>query len=75
MEMLAGGRCRVNTDKFQNDMTSFESRDDIFALLIHLGYLGYDYQREEVYIPNEEVRSEFKNAVEGNRFYSEEKVG
>lgn len=66
VEMLAGGRCRVNTDKFQNDMTSFESKDDILALLIHLGYLGYDYVHEEVYIPNEEVRSEFKNAIEGN---------
>lgn len=55
-----------NPDKFQNDMTSFESKDDILALLIHLGYLGYDYEKQEVYIPNEEVRSEFKNAVEGS---------
>lgn len=66
IEMLAGGRCAVNPDKFQNDMTSFESKDDILALLIHLGYLGYDYEKQEVYIPNEEVRSEFKNAVEGS---------
>ena len=66
IEMLAGGRCMINPDKFQNDMTSFESKDDILALLIHLGYLGYDYESQEVYIPNEEVRSEFKNAVEGS---------
>lgn len=66
IEMLAGGRCVVNPDKFQNDMTSFASKDDILALLIHLGYLGYDYTSQEVYIPNEEIRSEFKNAVEGS---------
>ena len=64
--MLAGGRCGVNPDKFQNDMTSFQSKDDILALLIHLGYLGYDYETQEVYIPNEEIRGEFKNAVEGS---------
>lgn len=66
VQMLAGGRCFVNPDKFQNDMTSFESKDDILALLIHLGYLAYDYQAQEVYIPNEEIRSEFNNAIEGS---------
>ncbi|MCD7866164.1 MAG: AAA family ATPase, partial [Clostridiales bacterium] len=35
--MLGGERIRVNTSRFQNDMTSFRSRDDILTLLIHLG--------------------------------------
>ena len=64
VQMVAGGSCKVNPDKFQNDMTSFESKDDILTLLIHLGYLAYDQDKREVYIPNEEVRSEFKNAIE-----------
>ena len=62
--MIAGGRCRVNPLKFQNDMVSFQSKDDILTLLIHLGYLAYDGIKQEVYIPNEEIRGEFCNAVE-----------
>lgn len=65
VQMLAGGRCRVNTDTFENDMTSFKSRDDVLTVLIHLGYLAYDRERKEVYIPNEEVRAAFANAVSG----------
>lgn len=62
--MLAGQYCKVNPGKFQNDMTSFSSKDDILTLLVHLGYLAYDMQKEEVFISNEEVKGEFKNAIE-----------
>ena len=63
-EMLAGDFCAVNPAKFQNDMTSFKSKDDILTLLVHLGYLSYDTKCQKVFIPNEEVRSEFVNAIE-----------
>ena len=63
--MLAGASCKINPTKFQNDITSFKSRDDILTLLIHLGYLTYDRTSQTVHIPNEEVKSEFVNAVEG----------
>lgn len=63
-QMLAGASCKVNPAKFQNDMTSFKSKDDILTLLIHLGYLAYDSDSQSVYIPNEEVKSEFLNAIE-----------
>lgn len=65
VQMLAGERCRVNTDTFGNDMTSFKSRDDVLTVLIHLGYLAYDWEKKEVYVPNEEVRSAFANAIQG----------
>lgn len=52
--MLGGERCRINTRKFQNDMTSFRSRDDVLTLLVHLGYLAFDLEKSEVYIPNQE---------------------
>lgn len=64
IEMLAGGKCKVNPQKFQNDMISFKSKDDILTLLIHLGYLAYDMKNGEVSIPNAEVREEYKNAIE-----------
>lgn len=65
VQMLAGGRYPVDTKTFQNDMTSFSGRDDVLTVLIHLGYLAYDAECREAYIPNEEVRSVFAKAVEG----------
>ena len=64
IELLAGKNKRINISKFTNDMTTFKSADDVLTLLIHLGYLGYDYTAQEVFIPNSEVASEFCNAVE-----------
>ena len=66
VEMLAGNRCKINTNRFQNDMTTFTDADDVLTLLIHLGYLAYDSEKEEAYIPNSEVRSEMINAVSGD---------
>lgn len=62
--MLGGGRCRINPGKFQNDMTSMKSRDDVMTLLVHLGYLAFDSAEKEVFIPNQEVAAEFENAIE-----------
>lgn len=62
--MLGGIRCKINTRTFQNDMSNIKSKDDVLTLLVHLGYLAYDSVNKEVYIPNQEVADEFKNAVE-----------
>lgn len=62
--MLGGERCKITTRRFQNDMTSIKSKDDVMTLLVHLGYLAFDSEKSEVYIPNLEVGDEFKNAVE-----------
>ena len=66
IEMLGGGRCKINTRKFQNDMTTFTTKDDVLTLLIHLGYLSYDETAESVFIPNHEIAEEFLNAVDGS---------
>ena len=63
IRMLGGGRVRVNTRSFQNDMRNFKVRDDVLTLLIHLGYLGYDMDAEEAFIPNKEISREFENAM------------
>ena len=68
IEMLAGGRCKVNPTKFQNDMSVIRSKDDVLTVLIHLGYLSYDWRRSECYIPNREVAGEMVNAVEDNNW-------
>lgn len=64
VSMLGGGRCKISTRKFQNDMTSMKNKDDVLTLLVHLGYLTFDAGKSEVFIPNREVADEFKNAVE-----------
>ena len=68
ISMLAGGRCKVNPTKFGNDMRDIHSKDDVFTVLIHLGYLSYNWRRDECYIPNKEVAGEMVNAVEANNW-------
>ena len=63
LSMIAGETVPVNTGSFTNDMTTFRTEDDVFTLLIHLGYLGYDEKNKCVFIPNAEVRAEYINAV------------
>lgn len=67
ISMLGGAKCKVNARWFQNDMTDYTSKDEVLTLLIHLGYLAYDERSQEVFIPNMEVRKEFRNAVEGTK--------
>ena len=64
VKLLAGEEVYLNTDKFQNDMTTFKSKDDVLTLLIHLGYLGYNSSNQTCYIPNKEVTSSFIASIE-----------
>ncbi|MCD7783683.1 MAG: AAA family ATPase, partial [Firmicutes bacterium] len=52
ISMLSGEAVRVRVSTFQNDMTSFNSKDDVLTLLIHLGYLAYDNKTQKATIPN-----------------------
>lgn len=63
VRMLGGEHVRLNTLSFQNDMKTFKTRDDVLTLLIHLGYLGYDLEAREAFIPNKEIADEFENAM------------
>ena len=63
LSMLAGEKVPVNTGSFVNDMVSLHNEDDVLTLLIHLGYLGYDFDHESVFIPNNEIKKEFATAI------------
>ena len=63
-KLIAGSSVAINPDKFQNDMTTFASADDVLTLLVHLGYLTYDFDTRTVHIPNQEVQKEFINCIE-----------
>ena len=66
VDMMGGLRSHVDVEAFQNDITSFNSADDVITLLIHMGYLAYDNKTKEVFIPNEEVRSAFLRAIKND---------
>lgn len=64
LTMLSGSEVKVKTTTFQNDMVTFRNKYDVLTLLIHLGYLAFDQRYQTAYIPNEEIRREFMDAVE-----------
>lgn len=61
--MLNGQKIPVDVSGFGNDMRTFTGKDDVYALLVHLGYLGYDEVEQAVFIPNEEIRREFVTSL------------
>ena len=63
IRMLSGEYVYVDTTEFQNDMRVVNSKNDVFTVLIHLGYLAYDKDAYECYIPNKEVADELNNAI------------
>lgn len=62
-ELIGGVEVKVNTMGFANDLVTFRSRDDVLTLLIHLGYLAYDSEKQTVRIPNEEIKLEFQKSI------------
>ncbi len=68
IEMISGAFVEVNVTTFQNDMVTFESKDDVITFLIHLGYLTYHPESRTAGIPNEEIRQEFINATNDSKW-------
>ena len=68
IRMLTGNRCQVDPTGFQNDISEIETKDDVLTVLIHLGYLSYNWREDECYIPNREVAGEMVNAVRANNW-------
>ena len=63
LTLFSGARLYVETDTFTNSLLDIRSEDDVLTLLVHLGYLAYDEDTQEVFIPNKEVMDRFKSAV------------
>ena len=72
--LMDSGRIKIDPSTYQNDMTTFSGRDDVLSLLIHLGYLGFDDQSSEVFIPNKEILDEFKTSTKSSEWESAFKV-
>ena len=63
IRMISKEPVTVDTTSFQNDMATLKSADDVLTLLIHLGYLTYDYRTGKARIPNDEVALEYIKSI------------
>lgn len=68
VSMIGGGTCQIDTQNFQNDMTTFESKEDVMSLLVHLGYLAYNGETKSVFIPNYEICAEYVRAMRDKKW-------
>ena len=66
-ELLRGAELRVSLLRFGFDVSAIGNDDELFTLLIHLGYLSYDIEERTVRIPNKEIRMEFVEALRGSK--------
>ncbi len=62
-KIISGQEVKLDVSEYLNTLTDFNSKDDVFTYLIHLGYLGYNSDEMTCYIPNFEVRREWMKAV------------
>ncbi len=67
--LAAGEEIPADVSRFQNDIHVINSRDEVLALLIHLGYLTYDSAAGVAYIPNKELRAEFACLLKNPRYH------
>jgi len=63
LKLIAGEPYTIDTTTFSNDMVTFSSGDDVLTLLIHLGYLTYDFDTKTIRIPNHEVMEQFLSTI------------
>ena len=70
IRMMAGEKIPVDVEHYENTMDHFKSKDDAFTYLIHTGYLAYDLEDGTCRIPNNEIRKEWKRALEDDSDYS-----
>ncbi|MBQ8708188.1 MAG: AAA family ATPase [Succinivibrionaceae bacterium] len=71
IKLLNGMKLPFSSDKFKNDMTSISDKDDVFSLLVCLGYLGCaDLQngKKIAYVPNHEIRQTLLSLVKGQNW-------
>lgn len=63
VKLISGESVSVDTTMFSNDMVTFHSKDDVLTLLVHLGYLTYDFYNKTVSIPNYEISEQFASTI------------
>ena len=71
--MIGGGSVPVTVDTFTNVLSDLGNKDKVFTYLIHLGYLAYSEDEDGFgycHIPNGEIRTEWKHAMDEKEDFS-----
>jgi len=48
---------------YQNDELSYNKRKNNLIMLVHIGYLCYDNNTDEIFIPNKETHQIFESLI------------
>ncbi|MBQ3681736.1 MAG: AAA family ATPase [Succinimonas sp.] len=73
LELIAGGIIKFDCSNFENDMVTIKSKDDVFCLLVCLGYLGcedYGGNYRLAYVPNQEIRAALTSIAKTQSWYN-----
>ena len=76
LNLIEGGRVVFDCGNFQNDMVTIENKNDIFSLLVCLGYLGCSDIAEgeygnlkQAYVPNKEIKKALMSIIRVQEWY------
>ncbi|MCQ2095420.1 MAG: AAA family ATPase [Bacteroidaceae bacterium] len=69
--LIDGKPVKISTLSFGNDLNEVHSRDELFTLMVHLGYVSYNSADHTVSFPNLEVRMEIIEALRTSRQHKE----
>ena len=73
LHLIEGSIIKFNCRTFQNDMVSIDNKDDVFSLLVCLGYLGcVDEGGDDrlAYVPNKEIRTALSSLVKAQPWFN-----
>ncbi|MBQ1426214.1 MAG: AAA family ATPase [Succinivibrionaceae bacterium] len=74
MNLIEGARVQFDCGNFQNDMVTIEEKDDVFSLLVCLGYLGCsdidgNDDLKQAYVPNKEIKRALMGIIRKQEWY------
>lgn len=74
VHLIEGDEVTFSCANFQNDMVNIKDKNDVFSLLVCLGYLGCsdtkNQYRKVAYIPNAEIKAVLMDIVRGQSWYA-----
>ena len=74
MNLIEGARVLFDFSNFQNDMVTIKNKNDVFSLLVCLGYLGCsdigsDSDYKQAYVPNKEIKQALMGIIKDQEWY------
>ncbi len=72
--LIEGARVQFDCGNFQNDMVNINTKNDVFSLLVCLGYLGCsdiaeDEELKLAYVPNKEIKLALIGIIKQQEWY------